>query len=240
MLLAGVNEEELRPESQPEEPKTPKGKWENFWFYHKWHVLIGLAVAAVVGFCVFDIVTKVHPDYDGMIVTADMVPYEYTQELDKVLLTYADDINEDGKLRVGAEAMYIGGEDDDVSEITSTYLMKVRVLLGDDTTKLIIMDKETYDRIGMDYVEQGYGFYAPLDVDDPGYNTEYHYWDWYGSEWQQSEWGQQFPEHMYFGVRVITNSEPKDREVKAFEATKKFLENLIEQTPPETTAVPVE
>ena len=240
MLLAGVDEEELRPDPKPEKPKTPKGKWENFWFYHKWHVLIGLAIAAVVTFCVVDVVTKVHPDYDGAIITADSVLYEHKYELDKALLSYADDVNEDGKLRMGVELLPIGGEDDAPSELTATYLTKMRVLMADDTTKLVIVDKETFDSLGMDYHDHGLEFYAPLDVDAPGYNAEYHYWDWYGSEWQQSEWGQQFPEHLYFGVRPYLSDEPKEREVKAFEATKAFLENLIKQTPPETTAVPVE
>lgn len=240
ILLAGVDEEELRPDPKPEEPKTPRGKWENFWFYHKWHVLIGLVVAAVVGFCVFDVVTKVHPDYDGMILTADQVLYEYQQEMNKALVSYADDVNGDGKLRVNAEVLPIGRDGDTPTELSATYLTKMRVLIADDTTKLVIVDKETFDTLGMDYIEQGMDFYAALDVDDPNYHTEYHYWDWYGSEWQQSEWGKQFPEHLYFGVRPYLSDEPKEREVEAFEAAKTFVENLIKQTPPQTTAVPVE
>ena len=30
---------------EPPQPMTRRQKWDNFWFYHKWHVIIGVAVA---------------------------------------------------------------------------------------------------------------------------------------------------------------------------------------------------
>lgn len=47
MYLVGVDEEELKPPAPPEQPKTPKGKWENFWYHYKWHTL-GIAAAVIV------------------------------------------------------------------------------------------------------------------------------------------------------------------------------------------------
>ena len=39
-------------ERPPEPPAPPKGrkKWENFWFYHKWHILAALGVALLAVF----------------------------------------------------------------------------------------------------------------------------------------------------------------------------------------------
>ena len=47
-VLAGVSEEELQPPPPPEQPKTPKGKWENYWYHYKWHTIGALAALVVV------------------------------------------------------------------------------------------------------------------------------------------------------------------------------------------------
>ena len=35
MYLVGVSEDELKPDPKPEGPKTPKGKWDNYWYHYK-------------------------------------------------------------------------------------------------------------------------------------------------------------------------------------------------------------
>lgn len=43
-----IKPEDLQPE-QPKHEMTGKEKRENFWFYHKWHVIVGI-VAALMEF----------------------------------------------------------------------------------------------------------------------------------------------------------------------------------------------
>ena len=47
MYLVGVSEDELKPDPKPEGPKTPKGKWDNYWYHYKWHTLGAIAVVVV-------------------------------------------------------------------------------------------------------------------------------------------------------------------------------------------------
>ena len=54
MYLVGVSEDELKPDPKPEGPKTPKGKWDNYWYHYKWHTLG--AIAVVVGSILYRIV----------------------------------------------------------------------------------------------------------------------------------------------------------------------------------------
>ncbi|MBQ3132984.1 MAG: hypothetical protein IJC17_01760 [Clostridia bacterium] len=237
--LAGVKEEELRPNPKPEEPQTPKSKWENFWYYNKWFVLGGALALIVAIYFVVDIATRVNADYEGMLVTAEAYNAQATEALKEELMTYADDINHDGKLKMGVNVLAIGDGTQTVTETTSAYIMKMQILLSDGRTKLVIFDQSWYDRIGQEILKGKTELFAPLDVDDAGYNAEEHYWDWYGSDLQKSEWAKSLPEHLYFGVRPAYDTEDA-REVRDAAAAKTYLENLIGKTPPKTTAKPVE
>ena len=42
-----IKPEDLQPE-QPKHEMTGKEKRENFWFYHKWHVIVGNVAAMMV------------------------------------------------------------------------------------------------------------------------------------------------------------------------------------------------
>ena len=80
--------------------KTPHGKWENFWFYHKWHVVIGIAVAAVVIGTVVSTVKTVQPDYTVGLITRNSYPEEVTNQLGQTMAKYGVDRNGDGKVVV--------------------------------------------------------------------------------------------------------------------------------------------
>ena len=47
-LLRGVKPEELQRTTAPEQPATPRGKWENYWYHYKWHTLGGVFLVAVL------------------------------------------------------------------------------------------------------------------------------------------------------------------------------------------------
>ena len=52
---------------------TGKEKRENFWFYHKWHVIVGIVAALMVFSFVWEIATQVHPDYTCLLYTSRCV-----------------------------------------------------------------------------------------------------------------------------------------------------------------------
>ena len=220
MLLAGVSEEELQRPEAPQKPQTPKGKWENFWYYYKWWVLGGLGVALILTVCIVQMVTKVEPDYEIVLVTGDAVDYEAQDKLYDAFLEHAVDVNGDGEVRVGLENLPIGADEDDFSEMTYTYTTKLQALMGAGYNKFYIFDQPTYERVIKKSVDEGYPFYIPMDIEAEGYVESHDYWDWYGSEYQQSEWGKKFPEHLYFGVCGPTKKGSEKRQ----EADKQTIE----------------
>lgn len=79
---------------------TPKEKRQNWWYYHKLHVWIGLIAAAIVGSIIYSIASKVQPDYTVALMTTYNMPENGMRELKRCLTEYADDRNGDGKVEV--------------------------------------------------------------------------------------------------------------------------------------------
>lgn len=79
---------------------TPKQKWQNFCYYHKWHVLIATIACALIVYFIYDIVTKVEPDYQIAMITQSNYPSSVVEALGKELEKYGKDLNGDGQVSV--------------------------------------------------------------------------------------------------------------------------------------------
>ena len=76
---------------KPSGPMTPRQKWDNFWFYHKWHVVVGVVVALLVGLMIRDVVTNTEPDYTIGVLTSQSLPYDAELTLAEKLTPLCDD-----------------------------------------------------------------------------------------------------------------------------------------------------
>lgn len=98
--LLHAGEEEIHDEGAELKADTPKKKWDNFWFYHKWHVVAILVAALLIAFFIHDMVTKVNPDYEIGMITEATYPSDMIDSLQKQVEKYADDRNGDGQVSV--------------------------------------------------------------------------------------------------------------------------------------------
>lgn len=113
-------------ERPPEPPAPPKGrkKWENFWFYHKWHILAALGVALLAVFLLRDIGSRVEPDYViGVITVDEAVPSGAFTPLGQALAPLADDRNGDGQTVVEVLEYDFTSEDPTMVMANSTRLV---------------------------------------------------------------------------------------------------------------------
>lgn len=83
-----------------EEKKSPKGKWQNFWFYHKTHVIIAAVILLFAGYLIWEQMQTVQPDYTIGMITQTLYPDEVTESLTEVFEKYGEDLNGDGKVKV--------------------------------------------------------------------------------------------------------------------------------------------
>ena len=90
--------------------KTPRGKWQNFWYYHKWHVIIGVVAFVVVAWSVISSVTTVKPDFTIGLLTQKTYPDSVLNALTGEMEKYGKDLNGDGKVVVQVAQFVLPGE----------------------------------------------------------------------------------------------------------------------------------
>lgn len=92
----------------PPPPLTPKEKRQNFWFYYKWHFVIGGVIALILGTMIYDIVTQVRPDYEIGLITTIGYPPDTDVVLSEKLTPFFDDRNGDGEIVVNVNIYSMG------------------------------------------------------------------------------------------------------------------------------------
>lgn len=87
-------------------------KLKNFWFYHKWHLLIGLAVLAVIGYLSMQSAHTAEPDYHIGIVKAVPLSEEALSALEATFTAAGEDVNGDGVVLVQLHPYFVDLADD--------------------------------------------------------------------------------------------------------------------------------
>mgnify|MGYP000895437086 CR=1 FL=1 len=98
--------------------KTPRGKWDNFWYYHKVHVIVAVIIAIFAIFIIYSAMKTVHPDYYVGMIVQKLYPDKVTDAVGKEIEKYGKDLNGDGKVVVQVNQYYIPMEMTPVSSGT--------------------------------------------------------------------------------------------------------------------------
>ncbi len=145
-LLDGGGETIHQPQTETGK-KTPKSRWENFWYYHKWHVIIGAFLIFVVLFFVYDMTSKVNPDYEIGMITETAYPAEAIDALQAEITKYGQDRNGDGKVIVSVNN-YVMQTDSSGGMIDPNVRMagyvKVTNDLSNGTSMIFITDDKSF------------------------------------------------------------------------------------------------
>ena len=143
---------------------TPKSKWENFWYYYKIHVIVILAGCCLVGAFIYEMATKINPDYEIAVLTTQSPPVDFADVFGKELEQYGYDLNGDGRVSVQINSYVLGGEDDDMVDPNQQMASVTRftVDLSEGSSIIYITDEESFSN------NQWFGedFFAPLDGDE--------------------------------------------------------------------------
>lgn len=119
-----------RLDAEATHPMTRKQRLENFWFYYKWILLGGACALVLAGTFVYDMVTKVVPDYQLALLTDQFVSEESRQELEALLTGYAEDSNGDGKTVLALSVYNIQTDGSEVGD-PMTHMATVTKLSAD-------------------------------------------------------------------------------------------------------------
>lgn len=151
--LLHQGEETIHSEKLKRTPKTFKQKRQNFWYYHKWHVLIAIAAAIVAIVMIQNAVTRKNPDYVVGLVTDRMVPEETLDHIAGQLELCALDRNGDGVVLVQVTNYEVGESDNPQIVMANT-----TKLAGDFQTGNVML--YLCDETGYSYLEKQEGWDA--------------------------------------------------------------------------------
>jgi hypothetical protein len=147
-------------------PQTQKSKWENFWYYHKWHVIAGVFILFVVLFTVYDFCSKEKPDYEIGLITQEKYPSDMTDALEAQLAKYGTDLNGDGKVIVRLSSYVVGntgtsGGAEDPNLAMASYA-KITSDLSNGTSMIFITDDASFAK-----EQEAFQLYSYLDGSTP-------------------------------------------------------------------------
>ncbi len=99
---------DVKPEQAQE--ATPAQRRKNWWYYHKWHIVIGLIVLLIAGGILRSALNKVEPDCQIAYVGRYPLPDDTAAALEAGFASLCGDLNGDGKAVVRLK-QYAGGAD---------------------------------------------------------------------------------------------------------------------------------
>lgn len=125
-----------------------KKKWENFWYYYKYHVLAGVFVLVCIIVFAKDMMAKIDYDYCVSIVGNYAVPEEDKAALQKWFEERAEDLNEDGEIHVQVADYFLPGEDDAGfdPQMYAASQTKLTVDLQEGTSMIYFLSKDNYKK----------------------------------------------------------------------------------------------
>lgn len=228
MYLAGVDEEELRPDPKPEGPKTAKGKWENFWYHYKWTTIIVAFVVIVASVMFYQILSKDDPDYVIVLGTQNSVSDEQTHRLADELEKYGRDIDGDGKVEVQIEPISLSGN----TQYSMVGKQKLLAHFSAGDVMFYIFDKQSYDEnVAALQEADSYQFFSAIDVQANGLENNGTYWNWKSDPVRSDPDLSSLPENLYFGVRNVSGTAENKKSQKLHDDCMDLLKAYITKTP---------
>lgn len=197
-------------------PKTPKEKWDNFWFQYKWHVIAITAVTVVLAVLITQCATRTKYDFEVVYFTYTAVVDEQTEKIADYLQKYAEDINGDGEINIQVVNVSFSNKSGD-TQYRYTMMTKLQAMIaGDENAILYITDGESYKYL--DEISKGGSLF-----EDESYK--------FGEDFYNATQSEQFgklPEGLQISCRRIseTTMEKRKEAAEAYESAKKLLENL--------------
>ena len=230
--LVGVPKEELEYRSFAT-PPTPKSRWEDFWYHHKWKVWgFGLAVLIVVGLIVHS-VTRTRPDFLICMVSPTPISPDVVEQLEAEFSALATDQNGDDKVMVTVQVLDISK-----NQTVQSQTVNHQSILGHLAAKdvhLFLFDPAYYTETVCGAMREGVTFFEKLDVSAPDLSQDNTYWNWKNAAFLKEEMFVtaekvgMFPASMVCGVRAVDEKTYSEKQKAAQKACVALLKAFIEK-----------
>lgn len=121
-----------------------KQKWEYFWEYYRWHVIVAVVIICAIINITLEISNKANPDYTIALISTSSVPEDTLEEMENEVAKYVSDINGDGDVEVSISLYQINYENTSDSENITANVTRLLAELSLDSTFIYIVDDLNY------------------------------------------------------------------------------------------------
>lgn len=201
-------------------PKTPKEKWDNFWFQYKWYVVAITAITVVLAVLITQCATKTKYDLEVVYFTYTAALDESTKAIGDYIAKYGEDLNGDGKVNVQVINCSFSKSGNTNTQYQYTVMTKLQALIaGDQNALLFITDKKSYEYL--DNLSDS----SSLFEGEPCLFGE----DFYTAT--KSEQFGSLPEGLQISCRKVSNTviENKKGISEVYELSKKIINSIKQQ-----------
>ena len=139
---------------------TFEQKFQNFWYYNKWFVLIGIFLVIMLSITISQCATREKFDYQIVLYSYDTYMPAETEVLKRELAAFGEDLNGDGEVKVQIIDCSFGK--DETADSKGAKRQKLTALLASNDDALIfIVEEESFK-----FLEDAYpGFFVDLELD---------------------------------------------------------------------------
>ncbi len=99
-MRQGLIEPEQKDEAAVIIPKTPKEKWQNYWYHFKWHTIGGIALIIVLAVMIVQCASRESYDFITIVYTRSAIESGRMEKIEEYIEQYSEDIDGDGKVSV--------------------------------------------------------------------------------------------------------------------------------------------
>lgn len=225
-LLRGVDPEELKPNGEEKISETPKSKWENFWYHHKWTFWGVLFLVVALGIATVQVFTRDTPDYQVLLMSKSGYVSQQTEALEALLAPYGEDLDGDGKVEVSVQSCLYSS---DVSLEYNSGPQMVTAHLAAGDVVFFVWDESAYKMFTgsvQNVSDAGADFLSDIPVAGEGVQEGGKIYSWEDDPRRTGELADWFPEILYFGVRapVGTASESVTLHDQSLTLLQRFIE----------------
>lgn len=138
---------------KPDEPiqYTAAQKRQNWWHYHKWHVIIGVVLLLAAGNILYHAlgIGEVKPDYQIAYVGADPLPDDTVEALQSAIAALGHDCDGDGRVTATLHQYISGANSEDENGLYHAYAASVTLMADitqQDSYFFLLDDPDSFQR----------------------------------------------------------------------------------------------
>ena len=207
-----------------QQPQTFGKKLENFWFYHKWHLLAGLLIVCMLVVAVRSCMKKESIDMYVLYMVNGAYSTRATEDLALKLEQYIDDIDGDGEKRVQVISITFSDVLARTDQTQDATLAKMVGQISSGPALFYIFDDENYQALKEAQVE----ILSQLDASQttPTYFEQDRYNASEAGFFKGLDNWAENGKKLYFGIRVSDGLDENDTRYKQIEQCKNALNRI--------------